>query len=310
MTQSNPPLFACTAYQQMIYHFCLRTLQEKGILAMKFFIFFTTLLFCCNTKTTNEYENIIKQQAQDWKNSYIDTLANQTNLETLIDVILLSYQITQESCVIVLAKLTAQEELLKIYTPSLTDTWHANMQVIHNDTSKLEAALNKMKLSQLKFQEFFTTLKSVGPKIIQINPQPTQTLIRDLKNALMVWGKQQHEITNQLLTVQQEFSCAIATISDIKSMFDTIGHTPEFKNSHLKEAAGCVAKTNKDIESVFAHVTQVRKNSIVKIQQFFNIFFKTYYSMLYELLTPEQQLQFCSIATPSLKLPAPDAFFV
>ena len=124
-----------------------------------------------------------------------------------------------------------------------------------------------------------------------------------------MWGKQQHEFSSQLDIVQREFSLAITTISDIKIMLETMVHTPELKNSYLKEAAGSLAKANKDIESVLAHITQIRKTSIFKIQNFFGTFFKTYYAMLYELLTPEQQANLSTIACSDLKLPAPDAFF-
>ena len=268
-------------------------------------LFFFTLQIDAHT----DYEQIINHHAQAWKKSYIDTLGNEHHLQTLIDVILLSYQIAQESCTMMLAKLTIQEELLKIYTPSLNDSWHTNMQIINNDTSKLQEALEIIKQTQTRLQHIFNQLKTVAPRIIQINPQPTQTLISDLKHSLMIWGKQQHEITQHLGCIQQEFTSAIATISDIKIMFETMGNTPEFKNCHLKEAAGYVAKSNKDIESVFAHVTQVRKISILKIKSFFSTFFQTYYAMLYHLLTPEQQSSFTTLATVDGKLPYPDAFF-
>lgn len=276
---------------------------------MKYFVFGFLLIFSINLFAECDYQTLIAHQAQEWKNSYSNTLSNQHHLQTLIDVILLSYQIAQESCTILISKLIAQEELLKIYTPSLNDSWHTNMQVTNNDTSKLELALESIKKSQINFQTIFSTLKKVGPEIIQINPQPTQTLIHDLKHALMIWGKEQHEFAAELGIVQQEFSSAIATIADIKTMFQAMGHTPEFKNCHLKEAAGYVAKTNKDIESIFSHVTQLRKTSMFRIQKFFSIFFKTYYFMLYNLLTEEQQITFVTLATPNKKLPLPDAFF-
>lgn len=276
---------------------------------MKCSAFSLMLMFSLNIFTQCDYETLIEHQAQEWKNSYVTTLHNQHHLQTLINVILLSYQIAQESCTMLTAKLIAQEELLKIYTPSLNDSWHTNMQVINNDTSKLEQALENIKKSQANFQTIFALLKKVGPEIIQINPQPTQTIIHDLKHALMIWGKQQYEMTEELSQIQEEFSSAIATISDIKIMFQAMVHTPEFKNCHLKEAAGYVAKTNKDIELVFSHVIQVRKSSIMQIQKFFSVFFKTYYSMLYNLLTTEQQTTFITSTTINKKLPRPDAFF-
>lgn len=323
MTQKkHSSIFSCTAFRQMIYEFCLSVTQiflvkkryftdarssKKRIISMKHCLFL--LLFSSQVCLNSDYEQIINQHAQEWKNSYIQTLTDKNHLQTLIDVTLLSYQIAQESCKMIIAKLIIQEELLKIYTPSLNDSWHTNMQVANNDSSKLEEALEDIKKSQIKLQDIFSKLKTVAPRIIQINPQPTQTLISDLKHSLMIWGKQQYEITNELGCIQQEFSSVITTISDIKVMFDTMLNASELKNSHLKEAANYVSKSNKDIESVFAHVTQIKKISILKIQSFFTTFFKIYYTMLYDMATPEQQLDFLTLATPCGKLPQPDAFF-
>lgn len=276
---------------------------------MKYIMVFFSILFTLPILTQPDYEQIIEQHAQEWKNSYIDTLKNQEHLQTLIDVILLSYQVAKESCAMILAKLIMQEELLNIYTPSLTDSWNTNMQVVNNDTSKIEQAMTTIKQSQIKFQQIFNKLKNIGPRIVQINPQPTKTLISDLKHSLMIWGKQQYEISKELDLIQHEFCIATTTLSDIKIMVGTLLQEPELKDRHLKEAAGYVAKTNKDIESVFAHVTAVRKTSIINIQSFFVTFFQTYYRMLYDLLTPEQQATFTTIVCENEKLPLPDAFF-
>ena len=275
---------------------------------MKQFLF---LLLCSlHLSATIDYKQMIYEHAQAWKKSYIQTVQDEHQIQTLIDVILLSYQIAQSSCIMMISKLVMQEELLKIYTPSLSDSWHTNMQVIHNDASKLEQALEAIKQSQAQFQIIFLKLKNIAPHIIQINPQPTQTLIQDLKDALMIWGKQQHEISAQLCCLQHEFSSAIATISDAKIMLETIGQTPELKNCHLKEAAGHVAETNKNIEAVFDHVTQIRKSNIIKIQTFFSTFFQIYYKILYDILTPHQKNTFATSATQDSKLPNPDVFFL
>lgn len=276
---------------------------------MKYWVIMIAFGLCLQCFAEVEYDQLIQKHAQEWKNSYIETLANPHHLQTLIDVILLSHLIAQESCFLMITKLIIQEELLKIYTPSLNDSWHTNMQVVNNDTSKIESAIESIKKSQNIFQNIFIQLKNIAPKLVQINPEPTKTLIHDLKHSLMTWGKQQQEITQQLSAIQQEFSLAIATISDIKIMFETMIQAPDFKQSYLKEAAGYVAKTNKDIETVFAHVTQMRKASISKIQEFFHVFFKTYYQTLYNLLTSEQQNTFSTLATENGKIPHPDAFF-
>ena len=254
----------------------------------------------------DDYHQTITHNARIWKKTYIDTLSNSHHTQTLIDLILLSYFVAKESCKMIIAKLTIQEELCLIYTPSLTESWQTNMQVSKNDTKKLEAAIESIKQSQLFFLALFEKLKIIGPNLLQVNPQPTQTLITDLKSSLITWGKAQQEITDQLMTVQNEFALAIATISDIKILFDTSFH----KHVHLKEAAQYVSKTYNDIESVMAHLTKIRKESIEKIETFFSVFFKTYYNEIYTSLSPEQKESFPTMATDSGKLPLPDAFFL
>jgi hypothetical protein len=268
------------------------------------------ILLCIGTQAHAAYFSAsVQEQADTWKSTYIETFQNPQHTQTLIDVLLLSHKIAQESCNMMITKLTAQEELFKIYTPSLNDPWYTNKKVLDNDTSKIEAAVADLKTAQNHIQATAELFKKVGPKILQINPAPTQTLINDLKHALLFWGKQQHALTCELDSIQQEFSSAISTISDIKVMFATFEQIPEFKHCHLKEAACCVAKTNKDIESIFAHVTQIRKLSIIKIKQFFASFFKIYYTVIYDLLSEEEKTSLECMATEDKKLPDPATFF-
>ncbi|MCX5924333.1 MAG: hypothetical protein NTZ68_02845 [Candidatus Dependentiae bacterium] len=257
-----------------------------------------------------EFCTAFQGSAYDWKTTHIDTLSNTQHIETLIDIILLSHLVTKESCHMIRAKLTIQEELLKIQTPSMNDSWQTNMKIGNNDTTNLELAIDSIKKSQIVFQEIFSKLQNVGPHLIQINPQPTKTLITDLKTALIAWGKQQHEITAQLGLIQSEFTLAIATISDIKILFETTFHTSNLKHAHLKKAAGYVTKTYKDIEGVIDHLAKVRKDSIDKLQIFFSLFFETYYSAIYESLSSDQKEYFVTQATTNGKLPLPDAFFI
>ena len=128
---------------------------------MKYIVMLLFIFFTMQICSHSNYEQIIEQHAQEWKNSYIETLTNPDHLQTLIDVILLSYQIAKESCTMILAKLIIQEELLNIYTPSPSDSWNTNMQVVNNDTSKLEQALETIKRSQLNFQQIFNKLKNI-----------------------------------------------------------------------------------------------------------------------------------------------------
>lgn len=267
------------------------------------------ILICLYPGRQYCYQQTIQDHAQTWKETNIHTLTNQAHMQTLIDIILLSYLLARESCHMIIAKLTLQEELLKIYTPSLIDSWQTNMQVLQNDTTKLEQALATLKLTQQRFGEIFEQLKLVAPRLIQINPQPTQSLISDLKQSLLTWTKEQHEIASQIDEIQAEFTAAIATITDIKTFFAITLNRTELKKTHLKEAAGCVSRSYKDIESVFGHFTKIRKKSMYQIEQFFTCFFQTYYTTIYEMVPQDQMYLYKTSAWDSEILPSPHDFF-
>ena len=258
----------------------------------------------CDDINPETYEMIITQNACAWKNKHLEILADSHHLATILDLILSSHYIIQEACKLNLAKLTIQEELYSIYTPALQDSWYTNMQVSKNDIKKLEQALTAIKQSQLTFHELITKMKILVPRLLQVNPQLTQDLISDFKNTLLLWSKQQQDITNELILIQHEFSFAISSLSDIKTMYDS----SLYQTIHLKDAATSVAQTYQNIESVILHLTKVRKQSILKIQAFFSCFFRTYYAETYSSLSKHQQESFISLIATNKKFPAPFAF--
>ena len=267
------------------------------------------MLTIVHVEQATSYEITIEQNAHAWKNAHSKENSSVSEIQTIIDILLLSYQIAKESCIMIFAKLVAQEELLKFYTPSLYDSWYENLQIERNSSQKLEYSIETMKFSQQRFQATCTKMKSLAPKIIHTNPELIQSLIVDLKNALILWGKEQEELAQQLVDVQNEFTLAASTISDIKMIFDTMFTSAECKHVHLKEAAGFVSKTYKDIDLVVAHFTKLRQMSIVKMREFFNHFFYSYYRALYQDLDEEQKISMVVQATSDQKLPDPDAFF-
>ncbi|MBI2344988.1 hypothetical protein HYV10_02850 [Candidatus Dependentiae bacterium] len=247
------------------------------------FIFVICILNMFNVYQYACYQEIIPKNATIWKKTYIDSLANPDHLKTLIDILLLSYQLAQESCIMIIAKLTIQEELFKIYTPSLTDSWQTNMQVLNNDTTKIEQAVQVIKTSQVNFKILFEKIKLIANKLLQINPQPTQILINDLKQGLLAWAKEQSSIKIEIDMIQEEFLSAITTIADFKNIFSETLQSSNLNNNQLKQTAGSASKSYKDIESVFDHFTKLRKTTMFEINHFFNYFFKTYYSIIYEV---------------------------
>lgn len=257
-------------------------------------------------KTT--YNDTIQEYAHTWAHKYIIASSNE-EAQIIIDLLLLSYQIVQNSCQMIIAKFTIQEEVFKIYTPSFVDSWHDNLQINQNDTTKLEQALNIIKESQTNVTHIYDKFKQLLPFLITINPQPTQTLISDIKQLLIGWGRQQDAIPNELLSIQAEFAQAITTISDIKNLFTTVLQSSDLKQIFLKEAAGFFSKTYHDIDHVIKHLTQIRIQNVFRIQSFFKNFFESYYTAIYQLLTSEQHQQLSIFATKDSKLPLPGAFF-
>tara|TARA_Y100000588_G_C14265498_1_gene929675 strand:+ start:2627 stop:3427 length:801 start_codon:yes stop_codon:yes gene_type:complete len=256
----------------------------------------------------SNYENIIDQHAEQWTTTYIANAPNHET-QTIIDLLLLSYQIVETSCAMIVAKFTIQEEIFKIYTPSFIDSWHENLQINQNDTRKLEQSICAIKDAQHKLQTIYAKFQKLLPFIIKINPQPTQTIISDLKDCLIAWGKEQQIVTEQLFAVQSEFSQVIANIAEIKPLFETITQSPELKHTYLKETASFFAKTYKNIDIVIDHFTKTRIEGVLKIQEFFKEFFKRYYLMIYNTSKNDQIDRLTILATSDQKPPLPGAFF-
>lgn len=254
-------------------------------------MFWICILAMFNLYQYGSYQDVIQKNASIWKKTYIDSLSNPDHITTLIEILLLSYQLAQESCTMIIAKLTIQEELFKIYTPSLTDSWQTNMQVLNNDTTILEQAVQVIKISQTNFKILLEKIKLIANKLLQINPQPTQILINDLKQGLLAWTKEQSATKTEIDLIQQEFLSAITTMTDLKNIFSETLQNSEFKNNQLKQAAGCVSRSYKDIETVFDHFIRLRKTTMYEINQFFNYFFKTYYAMVYKIACNDPKIQ-------------------
>lgn len=247
------------------------------------FIFWICFLSILNLYQHGSYQEIILKNALIWKKTYINTLSNPQHTKTLIEILLLSYQLAQESCSMIIAKLTIQEELFKIYTPSLIDSWQTNMQVLNNDTTKLEQALENIKTNQINFKNILEKIKFIANKLLQIDPLPTQIFINDLKQGFLAWSKEQTSAEVEINIIQEEFLSAIDTMTDLKNIFSNTLQNLDLKNNNLKQAVEYVSKSYKDIETVFDHFTKLRKTTMYDINQFFNYFFKTYYLMIYDI---------------------------
>lgn len=273
-----------------------------------YMLLFFLLGACYSHGAPAQYQTALYDQAQTWKTNYATTLKNPNALPIIIDIVLLSYQIASQSCAMIIAKLTLQEEIFKIYTPSMTDSWQTNRQIRLNDTSKMVQQISIIDQCQAKLLSLFEKFKTMGAQILQIDPQPTQTLIVQLKQGLLLLGREQADIADDIDQIQTEFLTAIETFNDIKILFKITNNITDFDNKHLKDTAESIAKSYKDIESAFYHFTLLRKDSMHTLQKFFTDFFKIYYSLLYPMMN-HQQKTYNFLATNSYVLPQPHELF-
>ncbi len=254
--------------------------------ALRYFLLLCTILVSANLfnfLTASDYETMMQQSAQEWTSKYLVPTA-QDQQKTIINLLMLGYQIVKESCKMIHAKYRLQHDLLKIYTPSCVDSWYDNWQIQYNDLEKLETTLAQIKTCQQTLQTMYLKLKDMLPALIQTNPEPTQALIINLKNALYLWGKQQQVLTNELLEIKQAFQDATNTIGAIKNFFDIMTESLHIKHAHLTDTAYCCAKTNKQLDHVYDQFVMLRINSIMKIEHFFDIFFETYHKAIAQAL--------------------------
>lgn len=224
------------------------------------------------------YEQFIELQAHMWAKDCQNEL--QENGTTIVQIIELSKQISILSCLINSAKNRIQQEVLKIYTPSLSDTWQQNLQAIQNDVSAIMLQLECIQDYQTKLERIICQLKDLVPIIIQQNPLPIQHFIADLKISLLFWIKQQEPFQTELKNITIEFEEALHAIVHIKSLLTSIFQEESLKNHHLKEAAGSLSKTHHNIDFVIEHIAKTRLNMLERLQQFFIVFFNTYERIL------------------------------
>ena len=254
------------------------------------------------------HQKLICQQAKQWTNEYIQQSHNNQTTETLIDLLLLSYQVVDISCTMILAKLQLQEEILYIKTPSPLDSWQEHMQTELNDTSLLEEAVTTIKQSQETLHEICQKFKLLASQLVHINPEPTQKLIAAIKTNLLIWGSYQTEIPNEFKQVQASFNQSVEQVHDITELLTKISQTPE-NLTHLKKAINFFSSTYKSIDLSINAFIQMKKNCIIKLHNFFTIFFQTYYCTIYENILVEDIALLRLHSTDDHKVPAASSFF-
>lgn len=274
-------------------------------------LFFTCFLLTpmIYTQNTDNYQKCINEHAYRWITQHINQPLKQEESETLVDLILLSYQVIESSCNMILAKQTIQEELLKIKTPSPLESWQQNFQIELNDTTKLEQSLETIKKSQLSLHDMCTKFKQLASHLIHINPEPTQQLITDLKTNLIFWGAHQPDIREQFVQLQDNLKDAVLQVDNIDPLIQSVQNSKEVELHCLKDAVIFFSLTYKKTEAALATMTTMRTESIKKLQIFFKDFFKAYYTLIYEQINIENIKNLHISSTHNSKIPEPNSFF-
>ena len=240
-------------------------------------LFFLLIVWLgCQSILMHSYASYIQHKAQVWRSTCQEHLATPQAVDNIVIIITLSKDITIQSCTICLAKNHIQQELLNLYTPSLSDSWQKNLQATKNDISIMQQELLVIAECQSRLESILEQLQEQAPIIIQHSPLPIQLFIADMKSALLYWLKEQEPIDHELDGVRIEFEEALNAIVHIKSILSSIFQETYLQNHHLKQAAGSLSKTHHDIDFVIQHITQIRHEMLVKLQEFFITFFNTY----------------------------------
>ena len=263
----------------------------------------------CIAKNATDYHAMIQPSITIWQDKCIEQLSTQ-EIVTIADMLLLSYQVVQASVTMAQARLVIQEELLKIVTLSINDTFDVQMKVQKNDLSTMKNAITTIEQAQEKMKFAYESLKNFGPLLVNIDPTSIQLFISNLKDIMLTWVKTQQKTIVDLKSIKQEFIVTIETFSDAINLFDTIIATDSIEHSQLLQGANSLTGMYKNTENIFANLTLVRQESIENFSNLLMLYFKYHYQILYDQLERRDYTQCKFITMQNHKLPEPEQIFV
>lgn len=259
-------------------------------------------------KQAIDYNMIIQPSVMAWHEACIDKLSTQ-EIIIIADMLLLSYQVVQASVIMSQARLTIQSELLNIVTLSINDTFAARMQAQNNDLTNIKVAITEIEQAQEKIKHACNAIKGFGPIIIKIDPTVIQIFIANFKDVILNWAKYQQATIDQFQEIQEEFNCTSDLFTQVKNMFQTIINTHPTDHSQLLHGTNSLTNMYNTIESMLAHLTLIRKTSLVEFNTILTLYFKSHYQVLYDHLQSVNALDLKLVATESNTLPTPELVF-
>lgn len=274
----------------------------------------TTLLFalfftCFISQISCSQNEQIIQYAQLWKTEHIDTLSVQ-DTSIITCMLLLSYDVVRSAIVLAHSKLVIQKELLKITTLDIGSTLQTKDLVKQNNTIPMRQAITDLEFAQQSMQETFTQFEKFFPLLINVNAEVTKIFIKNIKQAVFDWAKQQTDIIEEFNTVKKEFIADAQLVTRITNLFDAIIHNIPSERNQLLDGATSVTDMYKKVETTLFQFTKARLKSVEKLEELLIYFFKEHYSVLYAILQKEGIEKIALENNSPLDLPHPDSHFV
>lgn len=277
-------------------------------LLCKVFFLLTIFNFSIAEYNLMKYSAIIKPCVKAWQDECIDKLLPQ-DIVIIADMLLLSYQVVQSSCIMSQARLIIQTELLKIITLSIDDTLQARLQAENNDLSIIKKEIIAIEQAQEKMKYVCNALKSFGPFIIHIDPAAIQHFIAHVKTVILHWIKTQKTLALDFKEIEQEFTTIPDLFNNVQTIFEKIYFAEKTESFHLIEGTHTLNSLYKNIETIYAHLTSIRQESILHFNHLLTLYFKYHYELLYDYIQNSDLHDYAIIATKNQQFPKPEEFF-
>ncbi len=269
-------------------------------------------LWLCATSSialpTESYQDLIKSSAQQVHQVCIEKLSTD-EIISIVDMLLLSYQIVQASVTMSQARLTMQKELLNIVTLSINDNFDVHIQAENNDLTNIKQAIELIEQSQEQIKSAYGKLKKFGPIVINIDPCIIQMFIANFKNVTLTWAKNQHTTIAEYDLLQDEIMKSMQAFAPIKSVFNNIASSKTIDQSQLLHGTNNLTDMYSNIEDVVAHLTHIRQKSLANFNEILIAYFKSHYQILYNHLHHKAALKFAISTIENHQFPDPEKHF-
>lgn len=274
------------------------------------------LSFLCIGQQVTEYHAMMQPYVQLWQEESMGNLSIQ-ELITITDVLLLSYQVAQASCMMALEKLRIQTELFTIVTLAIHDSFDASLQAQNNDFTHIKQSIHTIEQAQEQIKFACNTLKSFGPLLIHCNPAPIQLFIANFKQLIVEWAKSQQITLDELGSLQENFVTTAHYYERLKNIFEEVHTSPIPEQGQLVDGANTLHEFYDNIEQMIAKLTATRHQSTLNFHALLTLYFKRHYQLLYDYIQHHVIIDtetidvhsYTIMATQNHQLPDPETFF-